>query len=243
MAEVIIGDNESFEGALKRFNKRVQQDGILAEARRREHYEKPSVKKKKKEAARLHNIGVAHEAMAYRHPPHSREHNQALETAADSGVLDYNGDMAADGTPADTDGDTVRDYRDLDSDNDGLSDLLEGDYPGADANDNGVSDGPDTDGDGITNSLDMKVGFGTMGAGLSEDDDIDLIEDYRDLDSDSDGIYDIIESKNYRLDANVNGVIDATSDRDSDGIRDVADDSDLDGTPDSEDNDPASFGG
>ena len=56
LAEVIIGDNESFEGALKRFNKRVQQDGILAEARRREHYEKPSVKRKKKEAARLRKL-------------------------------------------------------------------------------------------------------------------------------------------------------------------------------------------
>jgi small subunit ribosomal protein S21 len=52
VTEVIVGDNESFEAALKRFNKKVQQDGILAEARRREHYEKPSVKRKKKEAAR-----------------------------------------------------------------------------------------------------------------------------------------------------------------------------------------------
>ena len=52
MAEVIVGDNESFEAALKRFNRRVQQDGILSEARRREHYEKPSVKRKKKEAAK-----------------------------------------------------------------------------------------------------------------------------------------------------------------------------------------------
>ncbi len=52
MAEVIVGEHESFEAALKRFNKKVQADGILAEARRREHYEKPSVKRKKKEAAR-----------------------------------------------------------------------------------------------------------------------------------------------------------------------------------------------
>ena len=52
MTEVIVGDNESFESALKRFTKKVQQDGILAEARRREHYEKPSVRRKKKEAAR-----------------------------------------------------------------------------------------------------------------------------------------------------------------------------------------------
>ena len=52
MAEIIVGDNESFESAMRRFMKRVQQDGILAEARRREHYEKPSVKRKKKEAAK-----------------------------------------------------------------------------------------------------------------------------------------------------------------------------------------------
>ncbi|MDA8187004.1 MAG: 30S ribosomal protein S21, partial [Dehalococcoidales bacterium] len=48
--EVIVGENETFESALRRFNKKVQQDGILAEARRREHYEKPSVRRKKKEA-------------------------------------------------------------------------------------------------------------------------------------------------------------------------------------------------
>jgi small subunit ribosomal protein S21 len=52
LAEVIIGENETFEAALKRFTKKVQQDGILAEARRREHYEKPSVRRKKKEAAK-----------------------------------------------------------------------------------------------------------------------------------------------------------------------------------------------
>jgi small subunit ribosomal protein S21 len=52
VAEVIIGENETFESALRRFNKKVQQDGIMSEARRREHYEKPSVRRKKKEAAR-----------------------------------------------------------------------------------------------------------------------------------------------------------------------------------------------
>lgn len=52
MSEVKINDGESFETALKRFNRKIQQDGILAEARRREHYEKPSVKRKRKEAAR-----------------------------------------------------------------------------------------------------------------------------------------------------------------------------------------------
>ncbi len=56
MAEVVIGDNESFESALRRFNKKVQQAGILSEARRREHYEKPSVKRKRKEAARRRKL-------------------------------------------------------------------------------------------------------------------------------------------------------------------------------------------
>jgi small subunit ribosomal protein S21 len=52
VAEAIVGQNETFEAALRRFTKRVQQDGILAEARRREHFEKPSVRRKKKEAAK-----------------------------------------------------------------------------------------------------------------------------------------------------------------------------------------------
>ena len=52
MAEVMVTENETFESALRRFNKKVQQEGILAEARRREHYEKPSVSRKKKKAAK-----------------------------------------------------------------------------------------------------------------------------------------------------------------------------------------------
>ncbi len=52
MVEVRLGMEESFDSMLRRFNKRVQQDGILAEARRREHFEKPSTKRKKKEAAK-----------------------------------------------------------------------------------------------------------------------------------------------------------------------------------------------
>ena len=52
MANVVAADNENFESLLRRFNKRVQQEGILAEVRRREHYEKPSVKRKRKGAAK-----------------------------------------------------------------------------------------------------------------------------------------------------------------------------------------------
>jgi small subunit ribosomal protein S21 len=47
---VTLGGNESFESMLRRFNRKVQQEGILTEVRRRECYEKPGVKRKKREA-------------------------------------------------------------------------------------------------------------------------------------------------------------------------------------------------
>lgn len=48
MIEIRVKDSENFEAALRRFKKEVQQSGVLSEMRRREHYEKPSVKKKQK---------------------------------------------------------------------------------------------------------------------------------------------------------------------------------------------------
>ena len=44
-------DGEPFDNALKRFKKMVEKAGVLSEIRKREHYEKPSVKKKKKALA------------------------------------------------------------------------------------------------------------------------------------------------------------------------------------------------
>lgn len=53
MAEVKVGKNETLDSALRRFKRTCQKAGVLAEARKHEHYEKPSVKRKKKsEAAR-----------------------------------------------------------------------------------------------------------------------------------------------------------------------------------------------
>jgi small subunit ribosomal protein S21 len=52
LADVKQIDGEGFESMLRRFNKKVQQDGILSEVRRREYHEKPSVRRKKKEAAK-----------------------------------------------------------------------------------------------------------------------------------------------------------------------------------------------
>jgi len=57
--EVIVQDNESLEGALKRFRRQCQRSGLMAEVRRRSHYVKPSEqrrlaveKAKRKEAKR-----------------------------------------------------------------------------------------------------------------------------------------------------------------------------------------------
>ena len=53
MSEVRVKENESLESALKRFKRQCARAGFMAEVRKREHYEKPSVKRKKKaEAAR-----------------------------------------------------------------------------------------------------------------------------------------------------------------------------------------------
>lgn len=52
MPGVVSNNNENFENLLKRFNKKVQQTGILSELRHREYFEKPSVKRKRKEAAK-----------------------------------------------------------------------------------------------------------------------------------------------------------------------------------------------
>ena len=53
MAEIRVKENESLDNALKRFKRSCAKSGVLAEVRKREHYEKPSVRRKKKsEAAR-----------------------------------------------------------------------------------------------------------------------------------------------------------------------------------------------
>ncbi|WP_027717873.1 30S ribosomal protein S21 [Desulfovirgula thermocuniculi] len=51
MAEVRVGKDESIDSALRRFRQSCQKAGILAEVRRRECYEKPSVRRKKKSQA------------------------------------------------------------------------------------------------------------------------------------------------------------------------------------------------
>lgn len=48
MSEVKVKENESLDSALRRFKRTCARDGIMGEVRKREHYDKPSVKRKKK---------------------------------------------------------------------------------------------------------------------------------------------------------------------------------------------------
>ena len=53
VSEVKVGKNETLDSALRRFKRTCQRSGMMSEIRKHEHYEKPSVKRKKKsEAAR-----------------------------------------------------------------------------------------------------------------------------------------------------------------------------------------------
>ena len=57
MGEVHVGKTESLDSALRRFKRKCSRDGIIGDLRRKEFYERPSVRRKKKaEAARKRNI-------------------------------------------------------------------------------------------------------------------------------------------------------------------------------------------
>ena len=57
MSEIRVRENETLDSALKRFKRQCAKAGVMQEVRKREHYEKPSVKRKKKaEAARKRKL-------------------------------------------------------------------------------------------------------------------------------------------------------------------------------------------
>ena len=57
MSTIKVGEYESIDSALRRFKRKCSRDGIIGDLRRKEHYEKPSVRKKKKsEAARKRSV-------------------------------------------------------------------------------------------------------------------------------------------------------------------------------------------
>ncbi len=176
--------------------------------------------------------------------------NDGINDVRENGGTDANNDGIADGTDTDGDGipstadgqpgtwgdgsdpalinsdnDPIPNYRDLDSDNDTISDVIEGGNGPADTNNDGFvspldTNGGDSDGDGIPNSVDNSPLYGDAGnAALPEGPDADIIPDYIDVDSDGDGINDICElTSNCALDGNGDGQVDNPTDPDGDGI-------------------------
>jgi len=51
MSTVKVGENETLDSAIRRFKRKCARDGIIGDLRKKEQYEKPSVKKKKKQEA------------------------------------------------------------------------------------------------------------------------------------------------------------------------------------------------
>jgi len=51
MPSIRVRENDSFENALRKFKKQCEKEGILSDVKKREHFDKPSVKKKKKAIA------------------------------------------------------------------------------------------------------------------------------------------------------------------------------------------------
>ncbi|HEX2750079.1 MAG TPA: hypothetical protein VHM91_18875, partial [Verrucomicrobiales bacterium] len=195
----------------------------------------------------------------------SGEFKVGVSTATQSSNTDSDGDGVLDGSDADADGDGIPnateianaaaaggdtdkdgipDHLDLDSDNDGINDVIEA--GGTDANNDGRQDGTtDADHDGIVDSIDPSQGGTALPV---PDTDGDGMRDYLDVDSDNDGISDLVESGNGAADTNNDGVANG-SDQDGDGIVSLVDgspswgdggaltvvDSDGDGIPDSRD--------
>lgn len=134
--------------------------------------------------------------------------------------------------PYDRDGDGNPDFRDLDSDNDGIPDWIEG------AVDWKAPTGVDSDGDGIDDAWDPDISGNTGLYGIPVDTNGDGVPDFRDLDSDGDGLPDSDEKGplgNNPQDSDGDGIPDfRDTDSDNDGISDGsegAEDCDDDGIP------------
>ena len=170
-------------------------------------------------------------------------HLESGETCDDGNTTNNDGCSSTCVAETDTDGDGVGDPVDLDDDNDGLPDLVELD---ADSDGDGTLDRVDldSDNDGVSDAneaghqradtngdfmIDCAVGFRPTGYCLAlrpytlANTDGDGVLDYLDLDSDNDGLSDLVEGGSGCTDVSDDGICDRGVDTDHDGIADSAD--------------------
>ena len=168
-----------------------------------------------------------------------------------TGGVDANGDGIDDDAinlSGDLDGDGIADFADGDSDGDGVPDVLENGSSGSDGDVDGIDDAYDVD---VTGGVDANAD-GIDDNVSPPDTDGDSRADFRDVDSDNDGIPDRLEAgvsgvdsdgdgidnrfdvdATAGVDANSDGILDALPDTDNDGRADMRDpDADNDGLPD-----------
>jgi hypothetical protein len=116
--------------------------------------------------------------------------------------------------PRNSDADIYPDYLDIDDDNDGIPDNIEA-QPTASYK---LPSTPDADGDGLATIYDNVAGFGGVGIGFYNHDG-DALADYLDLDTDGDGIADIIEGNDFNLNGLADDLVTLTGlDTDGDGL-------------------------
>ncbi len=136
----------------------------------------------------------------------------ANDAAVGNSCTDSNNDGICDQIAAiyDTDGDNVPDHFDLDSDNDGISDLVEAGHNQPDADGNGVIDGDNSvfGANGFYVNLETNDAQTAVANYVPWDFDGDGIPDHDDLDSDNDGILDVVEAGYANSDSNQDGRID-----------------------------------
>ncbi|WKL44653.1 T9SS type B sorting domain-containing protein [Flavobacterium sp. ZE23DGlu08] len=123
-------------------------------------------------------------------------HNNLSETAVNKAIF-----MITRTETFDSDSDTIPDLLDIDSDNDGIPDTIEAQGKGFK-----IFSGIDSNKDGLDNAFEPGL------IRINTDNDIfntfPVIYDLLDLDSDNDGIFDLVESGSTAIDLNNDGIID-----------------------------------
>jgi hypothetical protein len=143
--------------------------------------------------------------------------NDGIPDSIEDANTDGDNDPATGST--DTDADGIPDYMDLDADGDGILDVVEAGHEAADADGDGRVDGA-VGANGLPDAVETSADSGAINYTV-RDFDSDGKYDFQDIDSDDDGVSDVIEAGG--VDSNGDGLQDDSADTDGDGVVDSVD--------------------